>query len=180
MPDPSSKTIAVVGLFDDPQQLVAAAKKVRDAGWRRWDCHTPYPVHGLDKAMGLRDSLIPFITIPAGIAGLILAKTMQWWMSEFDYPLMVGGKPLFSLPAFVPVTFELFVLLAAVMTFVGLLAACRLGRWRSPLHDAGLMVDVTSSRYLLYLDAADPNFSKDGARGLLGETNCPDIRTIEE
>ena len=104
MPEPlRRKLVGYAGLFDDPNRLVEAAAKVRDAGWKQWDCHTPYPVHGLDRAMGLRPSPIPYICLAGGFAGAALAMWTQWWMSAVDYPVRIGGKPLFSWPAFTPI-----------------------------------------------------------------------------
>ena len=132
MAEPRTGINGALGVFDNPDRLLEAAAALREAGWEHWDCHTPYPVHGLEKAMGLRDSLIPVLTLSAAFCGALTAKGMQWYMSDFDFPLMVGGKPLFSLHAFVPVTFELFVLFAAIVTFSAILIFCRLGRWHSP------------------------------------------------
>ncbi len=153
---------------------------MRDAGYKKWDCHTPYPVHGLDPAMGLKRSPIPYLTLGAGFMGGALAMLMQWWMSAVDYPVRIGGKPLFSWPAFVPITFELFVLLAALATFGAMLVFCRLGRWHSPLNDSGVMSEVTSTRFGVVLDAGDDKFTEGSARTLLEQTGCADIRPLYE
>ena len=174
------RVVGIVGLFDDPQTLVDAATRVRDAGWSRWDCHTPYPVHGLDRAMGVQPSPIPYICLTAGLIGAGVAMLMQWWMSAVDYPVMVGGKPMFSWPAFIPVTFELFVLFAALAITGSIFVFCRLGRWHSPLHDAGVMAEVTTHRFGVVLDAADERFSLEGAKALLAEAGCQDIRPLHE
>ena len=170
----------VIGLFDDPNELIAAAEKVRDAGYKKWDCHTPYPVHGLDDAMGLKPSPMPYITLTMGGVGAGLAILMQWWMSAVDYPVRIGGKPYFSWPAFIPITFELFTLLAAISTFVGMIVLCKLARWHSPLHDSGVMIEVTTSRHGVVLESADELFTEDGARSLLEEAGCKDIRPLYE
>jgi hypothetical protein len=174
------RLVGMAGLFDDPTALARAAERVRDAGWRRWDCHTPYPVHGLDRAMGLSPSPIPAICLGAGFLGAGLALLMQGWMSVVDYPVRIGGKPLWSWPAFVPVAFELFVLLAALATFGALLFLGRLLRWHSPLYDAGVMAEVTTSRFAVVLDAADERFSEEAARALLAEAGSPDVRPLYE
>ena len=174
------KIVGAIGLYDDVNTLVSAASEVRDQGWKQWDCHTPYPVHGLDKAMGLKPSPIPFICLGAGFFGAVLAMGTQWWMSAVDYPVRIGGKPLFSWPAFVPVTFELFVLFAALATFVSMFVLCRLGRWHSPLHDSGVMAEVTTTRFGIVLGADDDKFSADGARKLLEATGCEDVRPLYE
>jgi len=169
----------VIGLFDEPESLLRAAARVRDAGYRNWDCHTPYPVHGLDEAMGLRPSPVPALCLTAGFAGAAVAMLTQWWMSAVDYPVMVGGKPMFSWPAFLPITFEFFVLFAALATMASLILFCRLGRWHSPLHDAGVMGEVTTRRFGIVLGAADPAFTPEAARALLAGAGCRDVRTLE-
>jgi hypothetical protein len=174
------KVVGTIGLYDDPNVLVRAAEKVRDQGWTKWDCHTPYPVHGLDPAMGLKESKIPYICLGAGFFGAVLAMGTQWWMSAVDYPVRIGGKPLFSWPAFVPITFELFVLLAALATFVAMFVLCGLGRWHSPLHDSGVMAEVTTTRFGIVLGADDERWSADGAQRLLEATGCQDIRPLYE
>lgn len=179
MPDTTMPT-GMAGMLDSPDALIAAAARVRDAGYERWDCHTPYPVHGLDDAMGIKPSIMPYITIPAGLFGVAFAKTMQWYMSDFDFPLMIGGKPLFSLPAFVPVTFELFTLFAALATLGGVVVLCGLGKWHSPLHDAGLMAQVTSHRFCVYLDATDARFDAEESRKLLEEAGCSEVIPVFE
>jgi len=174
------KLVGLAGLYDDPGALVRAAAKVRDAGFRRWDCHTPYPIHGLDRAMGLKPSPIAAGALAAGAVGVVAALGMQWWMNAVDYPINVGGKPLASWPAFIPITFELFVLATALATTALGLYLCRLLRWHSPLRDSGIMAEVTSARFAVVLDAADERFSLEGCRRLLEETGCADIRPLVE
>ncbi len=170
----------VAGLFDDAESLLRAAERVRDAGFRRWDCHTPFPVHGLERAMGTRPSPVPSLAIAAGFAGLAAAVLLTGGISALVYPLHVGGKSLFSWPAFVPVWFELFVLFAALAALGSLLLLGRLGRWSSPLHDAGVMKEITSRRFALVMDAGDPAFSEASARALLEAAGCRDIRPLAE
>jgi hypothetical protein len=174
----AARLAGVVGLFDEPDALLRAAELVRDAGYLQWDCHSPYPIHGLDRAMGLRPSGLGKLTITAGLVGAGSALLMQWWMSAVDYPVRIGGKALASWPAFVPVTFELFVLFAALATMGGLLVLCRLGRWHSPLHDSGVMAEVTASRMAVVLSASDPSFSHAQARRLLEQAGSNDVRDL--
>ncbi|MHC5010156.1 MAG: DUF3341 domain-containing protein [Planctomycetota bacterium] len=180
MPEPTRKLVGLAGMYDDPDALVRAAEQVRDAGWRKWDCHSPYPVHGLDAAMGLGPSPIPLVCLGVGFGGAVVAMLMQWWMSVIDYPVRIGGKPLFSWQAFVPITFELFVLHAALGTFVAMIIFCKLGRWYSPLYDAGIMAEVTTSRFAVILDARDSRFDEVKSRSLLEATGCEDIRPVFE
>ena len=180
MADPSRKLVGMAGLYDDPDALLEAARAARDAGYKHWDCHSPYPVHGLDAAMGLGRSPVAYICLGAGFVGAGVAMLMQWWMSAVDYPVRIGGKPMFSWPAFVPVTFEMFVLFAALATFGGMIVLCKLGRWHSPLHDSGIMAEVTSTRFAVVLDAEDPLFEEGAARSLLEGTGCDDVRPVYE
>ncbi|MEW6074036.1 MAG: DUF3341 domain-containing protein [Planctomycetota bacterium] len=175
-----TRIVGTVGLFDDPQDLVRAAAAVRDAGFRKWDCHTPYPVHGLDRAMGIGSSPIPLICLSAGFVGLGAALLMQWWMSAVDYPVRIGGKPLFSWPAFVPIVFEVFVLFAALATMGSLVHFCRLGRWHSPLHDSGVMAEVTSHRFAVVLEVQDAQYTAERASTVLREAGCRNIRPLVE
>jgi hypothetical protein len=178
--DKPKKLVGMVGLYDSPNDLVRAASRVRDAGYRKWDCHTPYPIHGLSKAMGLRWSPIAFLGLGAGFTGGALAMLMQWWMSAVDYPIMIGGKPFFSWPAFIVLTFELFVLTTALATLGYLVFFCKLGRWHSPLHDSGVMAELTSNRFAVVVGSADQLFSRESAEDLLEQTGCEDIRPLYE
>ena len=179
MPEKTT-TVGTVGLFDEPKDLVRAACSIRDAGFRNWDCHTPYPVHGLDRAMGLKPSPIGIICLTAGFVGIGGGLLMQWWMSAVDYPVRIGGKPLFSWPAFVPVIFEMFVLFAALATMGSMLWYSKLGRWHSPLHDSGIMQEVTSNRFAVVLEARDEQYTEEKARELLAQAGCRDIRPLVE
>ena len=174
------KIVGIVGLYDEVDTLIVAAEKVRDAGYQKWDCHTPYPVHGLDKAMGLKRSPLPMICLGMGFVGVAVALAMQGWMNAVDYPIVIGGKPLFSWPAFVPITFELFVLFSALSIVGCLIYFCRLWRWHSPLHDSDIMAQITSNRFAVVLDGADEKYNETDARKLLQETGCKDVRELFE
>jgi hypothetical protein len=170
--------VGMVALYDSPDALLRAAAAVRDAGYRRWDCHSPYPIHRLDAAMGLKPSPVPVICLAVGFLGAALAMLMQWWMNAVDYPIRIGGKPMFSWPAFVPITFELFVLFAALTIVACLIIFCRLWRWHSPLHDAALMAQLTCDRFAVVLDARDARFTADAARALLAGTDPANIQPL--
>lgn len=183
MPEPiknAVKNVGFVGVFEDSRALVKAAERVRLAGYQKWDCHTPYPVHGLDDAMGVKPSLIPAICLAAGFAGIGAALLMQWWMSAVDYPVRIGGKPLWSWPAFVPITFEFFVLFAALSTMGAMLFFCRLGTYHSRLHDSKVMDLATSDRFLIVIDGEDPQYTPERTRVLLEKSGCRDIRPLLE
>jgi hypothetical protein len=180
MAEIAAKTVGIIGLYDRADALLRAAEKVRDAGYRKWDCHTPFPVHGLDDAMGLKASPVPYFTITAGFLGVAVGLAMTGGLSVWHYPIRVGGKALFSWQAYVPIYFELFVLLAALATMGSMLMLCRLGRWHSPLHDSNVMKEVTTERFAIVLDASDERYTEAGAKSLLAATGCRDIRPLVE
>ncbi len=147
--------------FDDPGQLLDAAAQVRDAGYTRWDCHTPFPVHGLDHAMGLRGTRLPWFVLGGGLTGLALGLGMQWWMNAVDYPFWISGKPFFGLPAAVPIGFEFTVLLSALTTFVAMLALNGLPRHHHPLFSSERFRRATADRFFISIEAADPRFDRE-------------------
>ena len=172
--------VGTVGIYDDVTLLLRAAEKVRDGGYRNWDCHTPYPVHGLDDAMGLKESRVPIVSLTLGLIGFLAAIALQGGISVFQYPINSGGKPLFAWPAFVPIMFELFVLFAALGALGALVWYGKLGRWHSPLHDSGLMKEITANRFCVVIGADDEDPGQERAEALLRETGCADVRPLLE
>ena len=164
------RLVGVVAEFERPDQLVAAAKTIRDAGYTRWDTFTPFPIHGMDQAMGIRKTILPWLVFFGGISGTTLAIAMQWYMnasewsayafewpwSGYQYP--IAGKPYWSLPANIPIAFELTVLLAAFASFFGMLILNRLLQWYNPLFKVERFKKVTDDRFFVAIDARDPKF----------------------
>jgi hypothetical protein len=173
-----SKQVGMVGFVDTPDALLEAATTVRKAGYEFWDCHTPYPVHGLDDAMGLDESPLPYLTIGAGLTGCVLMALFIYFTSVYNYPVRIGGKELWSWPAFVPILFEAFVLFAAITTFKSVILFCRLGRWAHPLHDTGVMKDITCNRFAVVLESKDPQFEAADPEALLKMAGCCDIQPL--
>ncbi|GAB4376316.1 MAG: DUF3341 domain-containing protein [Acidobacteriota bacterium] len=154
--------------LDEVPELIDAAKVIRDAGYTRWDCHTPFPVHGLNEAMGLRLTRLPLVVFAAGAAGAIAGVAMQWWMNAVDYPLIISGKPFFSLPANIPIVFEMTILFAAITAFVGMLAFNGLPRHHHPLFAVDEFRAATDDKFFIVIEADDPRFDENAARQLLG------------
>src|SRR5690349_3713157 len=121
MSTPSS-LYGLMAEFDDPDDLIKAAEHARNAGYERMDAYTPYPVHGLDEALGVRQTRLPFIVLLGGIAGGVGGYGLQYWASVIEYPYNVGGRPFHSWPSFIPITFETTILLAAFGAVFGMLA----------------------------------------------------------
>lgn len=147
-----------VGVFDSGEALLAAARECSALGVGPADAFTPCPVHGLDEALGIARSRLPFVTLAGGVVGLALALGFQYWASASNWPLDVGGKPFDSLPAFVPVAFELLVLLAGLATAAALLFRSRLfpGSSGGPPDPR-----VTDDRYVLVVSRTDAAVSEE-------------------
>ena len=153
-----TQLFGVLAEFSSPARLYKACEKVRDAGYQAWDAYTPFPVHGLEKAMGLPSSKVPWIVLIGGLIGAGGGLFMQWWMSAVDYPLIISGKPLFSWPAFVPVAFEMGVLFAALGAVFGMLALNRLPQHYHPLFQSKNFERVTDDKFFIAIEAKDPRF----------------------
>ena len=151
----------VAALFNNPDKIISAAKKVKEAGFTKWDVHSPYPLHGMEKAMGLKPSLLGIVTLICGLSGTAIALFFMWWTMSVDYPMVIGGKPFFALPAFIPVTFEVTVILATVSTVVAMFALFfQLPRNEFPLHDTDYMKKVSCDHFGILIEAEDPKFNE--------------------
>jgi hypothetical protein len=154
--------------FDTPEALIAAAEKVRDAGYRRTDAFSPFPVHGLAEALGLKRTRVALITLICGISGGLGAYGMMWFSSVIAYPLNVGGRPPHSWPAFVPITFELTVLGAAFGALLGMLALNGLPQPYHPLFNVQRFADHASREcFFIAIDASDAKFDLVETRAFL-------------
>lgn len=166
--------------FDSVGALLAACGQVRDAGFTRWDAHTPFPVHGLDAAMGLRSTKLPWLVFGAGATGAGLGLLMQWWINAVDYPLNISGKPLFSIPANVPITFEVTILLSALTAFVGMLAFNGLPRYHHPLFQSERFRRVTNDRFFISIEARDPRCRGEETARFLAELGAVAVERLAE
>ena len=168
----SKKLFSYTAIFDNPNGIIKAAKAVSEMGYTKFDVNTPYPVHGMDDAMKLPPSKLGFVTLGAGLSGTILALLMMGWMMGIDYPIIIGGKPFFPLPAFIPITFEITVLLATLTTVGALLFFFfKLPNNKHPLHDTNYMKSVSSDKYGIYIEAEDPKFDIEEVKSLFSNLN---------
>jgi len=163
-PAPASGVLAE---FADANALVDAARTVRDAGYRSFDAFSPFPVHGIDAAIGIRRTRLPLLVLVAGIGGGVIALLLQWWTNAVDYRLLISGKPLFSLPANIPVTFELIVLLSAFAAFGGVFLLTGLPEFTHPLFSRQRFRKATTSGFFIAVDARDPVFDRMAVEQLL-------------
>ncbi len=166
--------------FTTVEQLLRAAEKVRDAGYKRWDVHTPFPVHGLNDAMGARLSRLPWVSLAGGLIGGASALLMQWWMNGFDYAVLISGKPYNSIPTDIPVVFELTVLLSGLGAFLGILVRNRLPHLYHPLFRSARFRRVTTDRFFIVIEAKDPKFDRQASRELLESLGGGPVEEVED
>ncbi|MSR66662.1 MAG: DUF3341 domain-containing protein [Pedosphaera sp.] len=171
---------ALLAEFDTPAAAMEAAAKVRDAGYKKWDVHTPFPVHGMDEAMGLKNSQVGWFTFFGGLTGYTSGMLMIWFMNAYDYPIVVGGKPLFSGFSAFPVCYEMTILLAAFGSIAGMLLFNRLPRLHHPLLKNRRFASVTHDKFYIVIEAADPSYTPEGTRKLLSDAGSGHIEMVEE
>ena len=173
----------IVAEFDTARDVLHAAEKVRDAGYQRWDTHTPFPVHGMDKAMGLGDSRLGWIVICCALTGLSIAFAMMHWMNGIDYPLIIGDKPggaPGTLPSMVPILFELTILLSAFGAVFGMLGLNGLPRHHHPVFGSDRIKAATDDKFFISIEADDPKFDVDKTRALLEHAHAAHVEVVEE
>ena len=169
----------IAATFKSPDDIINAARKVTKEGYTNFDVNTPYPVHGMDKAMNIKPSKLGFVTLVMGLSGASIALLFMYWTMSIDYPLVIGGKPFFALPAFIPITFEVTVLLATVSTVIAMLALFfRLPDNKHPLHDTNYMKAVSADKFGLVIEANDPKFDTASVENLLNSLNTIKLEKI--
>lgn len=178
-PAPERNLWGLLAEFASPDDLRRAAREMRDAGLTRWDAHAPFPVHGLDEAMGIRATRLPWLVLGAGVTGCSGGILMQWWMNAVSYPIIISGKPFFSLPANIPVAFELTILLAALTAFVGMLVANGLPRFHHPLFRDARFRRATNDAFFVSVEAADPRFDVEETEQILRRAGAVRVEWIE-
>ncbi|MBN1299656.1 MAG: DUF3341 domain-containing protein [Melioribacteraceae bacterium] len=167
------------GVFDSPDEIIRAADKTAEEGYKKFDVNTPYPVHGMDKAMKLPPSKLGYAALVFGLSGTVSALLLMFWISVIEYPIVIGGKPFFAFPAFVPVIFEVTVLAASIATVVTMIAVFfKFPNLSHPLHDTEYMKKVSSDKYGLCIQAEDENFNENNVKGFLAGLGAKDISPV--
>ncbi len=161
--------IAVAAEFATPGKLLAAARALRERGYERLDAYTPYPVEGLADLLGIRRTRLPWLTLAGGAFGGLSGYLLQWWCNAVDYPLNVGGRPLNSAPAFIPVTFEMTVLFASLFLFFGLWIGARMPEVWNPLFELEGFERASVDRFWLAVDAREARLEEEDERDELVE-----------
>src|SRR5262245_14420324 len=153
--------------FDSPSAVVAAARRVYDAGYRRINAYSPFPIEELSEAIGFHHDKVALVTLIGGILGALGGFALQYWTSAIDYPLNVGGRPLLSLPAFIPVTFECTILLGSFGAFIGNLLMNRLPQPYHPVFNVPSFARATQDRFFLCVKSDDPRYNPAETRAFL-------------
>ncbi|MCK6528059.1 DUF3341 domain-containing protein [Myxococcota bacterium] len=166
--------------FDTAGEIYHACEHVRDAGFSRWDAHTPFPVHGLDKAMGIGRSRVPWIALVCGFTGAGLAFWLQAWVHSSAYPLVINAKPYMSWQAYIPVTFEVGVLFTALGTLIGMLALNRLPQHYNSLFKSARFERSTDDKFFISIAADDPRFQGEETLRFLQGLGASHVELIED
>jgi hypothetical protein len=189
MSEGNTKPALYLAEYDTPNALAGAAMRVRDAGYKNWDCHTPYPMHGLDEAMGLKPTRIGIISFIFGMSGvglavLLIQYTNAWQFNFLDigwgYPIVVGGKPPGAFPSMVPIMFELGILLTGFATLFGLLHLIKLPRHNHPIFESDRFEAATDDKFFISIEADDQKFDLDRTKALLESTSPTYLELVEE
>jgi Alternative complex III, ActD subunit len=165
--------------YDNPEALLAAARRAFAEGFRKMDAYSPFPVEGLAEAIGFHRTRVPLIVLIGGILGCLGGFFLQYWVSVLDYPINVGGRPLNSWPSFIPVTFELTILLAALSAFLGVLALNRLPMPYHPVFNVERFELASRNRFFLCIEAIDSKFDSETTRSFLEATGSQGVYEVE-
>lgn len=164
------------GIFLTERKILAAAQKVRESGFVKFDAITPYPVHGMEEACGIERSWIPYVTFTAGCLGLLAALGLVYYTSVIDWPINVGGKPMFSLPAFIPIMFELTVLFAALSSVGALFYICKMPAIDPPVIDK----DLTCHKFAIFIPENDVGYNAERVEKLMKELGADEVKKVAE
>lgn len=169
----------VSAIFDTPDAIMHGASEVANKGYKKFDVNTPYPVHGMDGAMKLKHSLLGYVALALGLTGTLTALSMMIFSMVLDYPLIIGGKAFFALPAFIPVTFELTVLMAAVGTVASMIIFFfKFPNNSHPLHDTEYMKKVSADKFGIIIEAKDKLYDEEKTKEFLKEAGASEVETI--
>ena len=165
--------------FSDANELVGAARETRAAGYRQFDCYTPFPIEELAEAMGEHHSYLPLLVLIGGILGGVGGYALCYWTSVIDYPLIVGGRPFNSVPSFIPVTFECTILGAALTAVLGMLGLNGLPMPYHPVFNVPRFALASRDRFFLCIEATDPKFDIDDTWGFLSRMQPRQVSQVD-
>jgi hypothetical protein len=165
----------MAAIFDTEAEVLAAAKKVKESGFQKFDAITPYPVHGMEEACGIKRSWIPYVAFTMAVVGCSSGWLLTWWTSAVNWQLNIGGKPFHSLPAFIPIMFELTILFSALSSVASLFIACGLPRIDPPVIDP----DLTCNKFGIFIPKNDSGYDESKIEALFKSLNASQIKKAE-
>jgi hypothetical protein len=168
----------ILAEFDSAAELMHAAEKVRAEGYKEFDCHSPFPIHGMDEAMGLKRSPLGFIVFTGGTLGLLGAILLTWWTSTIDYPLIISGKPLFSYQAYVPVIFAVTVLFSAITATFGMFAINQLPRLSHPIFNSDKFGKFSDDGFFVSIESSDKKYDEQETQRFLKAIGGKNIEVL--
>ena len=166
--------------FDTPTQMVDAAREVRDAGYTKTDAFSPFPLHEIDEALGIKKSILPFLVLGGGITGLLTGLALTYYVHVLEYPIIVGGRPFFSLPSFIPPMYELTILFAAFTAVFGMILLNGLPQPYHPVFNVPRFALATREKFFLLIETKDPNFDYEGTKSFMESLNPQEVFDVEE
>jgi Alternative complex III, ActD subunit len=183
MIEPRSHLYGVIGEFETPKQVLEAARKMREAGYKDIDAYSPYPLEGLSEALGLgrKENRVPLITLIGGLFGGLGGFFFQYWANVYSFPENIGGRPYNSWPAFIPVTFEMTVLFASIFSVLGMLGMNKLPQPHHPLFNSDrFQKHASADRFFVCIEATDPKFELAGAKNFLQGLSAQNVAEVED
>jgi hypothetical protein len=170
----------ILASFENPAQLLEAAKKVKDAGYKKFDCHSPFPIHGMDAAMGLKRSPLGFFVFGVALFAFLGGFTLEWWTSTIDYPIVISGKPFLSYQAYGPVAFAVMVLASAFVSLIGMLVLNKLPLFNHPLFTSKTFERVMDDGFFISIESADEKFDPEASKNFLSQIGANNVEVISE
>jgi hypothetical protein len=174
---PEGKPYGILGYFETPADLFHACEQIRDAGYKVWDAHTPFPVHGLERAMGIPPTKLPWLSFTGGALGLLSGISLTYYVAV-DYPINISGKAAFSYQAYIPIYFELTVLLTAFFTFFGLWGLCKLPTLFNPIFKHKRWPRAMDDAFFVCIQAEDPKFNSSKTRSFLEKVGAKEVEEV--
>ena len=168
----------VLAEFRNPKELVDAASSVKKSGYQDFDTYAPFPIHGMEKAMGLKKSPLGWIVLGGALTGMIGALALMIWVMGYEYPMNISGKPYINFPIYIPITFELTVLLAAFAATFGMLALNKLPRLHNPLFNVERFSKASDDGFFVHIEASDDLFAEEKVKKLFQDNGATHIEIV--
>lgn len=172
--------VGVLAEFETVDSVFAAAEKIRDMGFTLWDVHSPFPIHGIDEAIGIKPTVLPWLVLAGGLFGLGGGWLLQWFCNAYIYPFLISGKPLHSFAIYIPIMFELTVLCASLTAVFGMLGLNQLPMFYRPLFRIERFRRVTDDRFFIVIDSSDPKFDDESTPRMLQELGASAVENVED